>query len=314
MRPEIKEPYHAVLGFGSFISPSAALALALLTTFLAGCATSSSAAPKKIVLVAGRISHGAGEHEFRAGALILKQCLDQVPGVQAIVITNGWPVDPGVFQDAAAIMIYADGGDAHPFIAPERLRLLEGLMRRGVGLGAVHYGVEVPKDRGGPEFLRWIGGYFEMYHSVNPHWDANFTRFPRHPITHGVQPFKIRDEWYYHMRFPEGMKGVTPILTDVPPDNTRGRPGELSTHGGNPDVQKHRGEPEHVMWCIERPDGGRGFGFTGAHFHRNWGDDNFRKIMLNALLWIAKVPVPKDGVQSTVSPAQLEANLDRKPK
>jgi type 1 glutamine amidotransferase len=219
------------------------LLLALAAVAGPGCVTSTSSAraPKKIVLVAGRVSHGTGEHEFRAGALLLKDCLDQVPGVQAIVVTNGWPADVAVFEDAAAILIYADGGDAHPFIRPERLQLLDGLMKRGVGLGAVHYGVEVPKERGGPEFLRWIGGYFEMFYSVNPHWDANFTQFPQHPITRGVQPFKIRDEWYYHMRFPEGMKGVTPLLTDVPPERTRGREGESSSHGGNPGGAKAQG-------------------------------------------------------------------------
>jgi hypothetical protein len=135
----------------------------------------------------------------------------------------------------------------------------------------------VPKDKGGAEFLRWQGGYFETFWSVNPTWEANFTSLPNHPITRGVKPFKIRDEWYYHMRFADGMKGVTPILTAVPPDSTRGRPGANFTHGGNPEVQKHMGEPEHVMWAYERPDGGRGFGFTGAHYHKNWGDENFAK-------------------------------------
>jgi type 1 glutamine amidotransferase len=270
------------------------------------------AAPKKIVLVAGAGSHGKGQHEFRAGCLLLKECLDKIPEVNAIVVTGGWPKDVTAFQDAAALLIYADGGAGHPFIKPERLQLLERLMKQGVGLGAAHYGVEVPKETGGAEFLRWIGGYFETNWSVNPHWDAEFTRFPSHPITQGVKPFKIRDEWYYHMRFPDGMAGVTPLLTAVPPDSTRGRDGVYSTHGGNPEVQKHKGEPEHVMWCIERPDGGRGFGFTGGHFHRNWADNNFRKIVLNALLWSAKVPVPKDGVESTLTPEQLQANQDSK--
>ena len=43
---------------------------------------------------------------------------------------------------------------------------------------------------------------------------------------------------------------------------------------------------------MERPDGGRGFGFTGGHFHRNWGDPNFRKLVLNAILWTAGLDVP----------------------
>jgi type 1 glutamine amidotransferase len=286
--------------------------LLLASLCLAGSFESTAADPKKIVLVAGSVSHGKGEHEFRAGCLLLKDCLDTVPGVTTVVVTDGWPADVSVFQDAAAILIYADGGDGHPFIKPDRLRLMGDLMNKGVGLGAAHYGVEVPKDKGGPEFLAWTGGYFETYRSVNPHWDAGFTNFPQHAITRGVRPFQIRDEWYYHMRFPEGMKGVTPILTAIPPERTRGRPGVNDPHGGNPEVQKHNGEPEHVMWCIERPDGGRGFGFTGGHFHKNWGDDNFRKLVLNALLWIAKVPVPPDGVASKVTPEQLAANQDAK--
>ena len=277
-------------------------------------ALSATAADKKIVLVAGSRSHNAGEHEFRAGCLLLQKCLNQVPGISSVVHSNGWPKEANAFDDAAAILIYADGGPGHPAIQGDRLKILGAQMAKGVGLGCVHYGVEVPKDKGGPEFLEWIGGYFETYYSVNPHWDADFKTFPDHPITRGVKPFKIRDEWYYHMRFPEGMKKVTPILTAVPPDSTRGKAGANDPHGGNPEVQKHKGEPEHLMWAIERPDGGRGFGFTGAHFHKNWGDDNFRKAVLNAILWIAKADVPAEGVQSSVTPEELQANLDDKGK
>ena len=195
---------------------------------------------------------------------------------------------------------------------PERLQILGDLVKKGVGVGCLHYAVEVPKTKGGPELLSWIGGYFETFWSVNPTWVADFTHLPQHPITRGVQPFQIRDEWYCHMRFPEGMKNVTPILTAVPPDSTRGKPGANDAHGGNPEVQMHKGEPEHMMWAIERADGGRGFGFTGAHYHKNWGNDNFRKVVLNAILWIAKADVPSDGVQSAVTAEQLKQNLDPK--
>ncbi len=67
-----------------------------------------------------------------------------------------------------------------------------------------------------------------------------------------------------------------------------------------------------MMWAVERPDGGRGYGFTGGHFHDNWGNENFRKVVLNALLWISHVEVPADGVASSLSPDQLNANLDPK--
>jgi len=284
-------------------------------TFVAvvgGLSLNAHAADKKIVLLAGSASHGHLEHEYRAGCLLLQKCLASVPGINVVVYTNDWPNDPRAFDGAAAVFMFATGGGSHPAIKPERLKLLGDLMKNGVGFGTCHYGVEVPKDKGGPEFLQWQGGYFEMYWSVNPTWEADFRDLPKHPITQGVKPFKIRDEWYYHMRFADGMKGVTPILTATPPDSTRGRPGANETHGGNPEVQKHKGEPEHVMWAYERPDGGRGFGFTGAHFHKNWGNDNFRKTILNAVFWIAKMDVPRNGVESTVTPDALKLNLDDK--
>ena len=108
------------------------------------------------------------------------------------------------------------------------------------------------------------------------------------------------------------MKGVTPILTAIPPENTRGKPGANDAHGGNPEVQAHKGEPEHVMWVADRPDGGRGFGFTGGHFHKNWANDEFRKVVLNAILWVAKADVPETGAKSAPTPEQLAANLDPK--
>jgi hypothetical protein len=69
-----------------------------------------------------------------------------------------------------------------------------------------------------------------------------------------------------------------------------------------------------MMWAAERPGGGRGVGFTGGHFHRNWATDDFRKVVLNALLWICKADVPPDGVASHVSEADMVANLDPKGK
>ena len=39
------------------------------------------------------------------------------------------------------------------------------------------------------------------------------TALPEHAVTRGVKPFTINDEWYYHMRFVDGMTGVTPIVS-----------------------------------------------------------------------------------------------------
>lgn len=53
-------------------------------------------------------------------------------------------------------------------------------------------------------------------------------------------------------------------------------------------------------------------GFKGGHFHDNWGNEPFRKVVLNALVWLAKAEVPADGVASHISEDDLHANLDPK--
>lgn len=294
------------------------LVLAACGTLFGNSVPGLLAADKKIVLLAGTPSHGPGQHEHNAGCLLLGRLLNEVPGVQAVVNTGGWPKDTAIFDGADAVFIYCDGGGGHMAIQENRLKLLGSLAQRGVGIGCCHYAVEVPKDKGGPEWLDWMGGYFETDWSVNPHWDADFTTIPAHPVTAGVKPFKIRDEWYFHMRFKEGLKGVTPILSAIAPASTMSR--KDGAHSGNPAVREAvaKGEPQHVMWVYERPDGGRGFGFTGGHFHDNWGHEDFRRVVLNAIVWMAKAPVPAGGVQSVVTAEDLKQNLDpkgpRKPK
>ncbi len=267
---------------------------------------------RKVVLLAGRASHGRGEHEFKAGCEVLAAALAQVPGFKAVVVTNGWPQDNAVFEGARAVVMYADGGNGHPAIAKDRLALLDGLAAKGVGIAALHYGVEVPKGDPGEAMLRWTGGYFETFWSVNPTWTARFQSLPNHPVTRGVAPFEVNDEWYYHMRFVPDMKGVTPILAVVPPQATLQRPD--GPHSGNPAVRAAvaRGEAQVLMWVYERPGGGRGMGFTGGHFHRNWSHEGFRKAVVNGLAWIAGADVPASGWDSRLTPAQLGSGLDSK--
>ncbi|MDZ4859196.1 MAG: ThuA domain-containing protein [Candidatus Hydrogenedentes bacterium] len=292
-------------------------ALTVLSVCIAAISAPAFAAEgkTKVLFIAGNPSHAPGDHEHRAGCMLLAKKLEEgLPNIDAEVTYYGWPKDEKLFDGVAAVVMYCDGGDGH--YVNQHLDFTQALMDKGVGLVCIHYGVEVPAEPTGAKFLDWIGGYFEANWSVNPHWDATFKKLPDHPITQGVSaPFTVNDEWYYHMRFPKDMKNVTPILTANPGPDTLTRPD--GPHSGNPHAREAiaKGEPQHVAWAIQRPDGGRGFGFTGGHFHRNWKDDNFRKIMLNAIAWCAKLEVPAEGV-STKTPTgeEMKANLDEKKK
>jgi len=265
---------------------------------------------KKVVFISGKPSHGRMKHEHRAGNMILAKRLNEsgLP-IEAIVLEDiGYPKDESVLEDASTIVIFCTGHGGH--VLNPKLKEFDALMKKGIGVIMIHWATEAVSGAPGDKFLEWMGGFCDLNWSVNPHWKPNFK--PRkHPIWNGVQPFSVDDEWYYHMRFVEDRTGLTPILTDVPPMETLKRPDGMRS--GNPSVRKAvaNGESQHVAWAYERPQGGRGFGFTGGHNHVSWQDDNYRKIMLNAILWTAGMEVPENGVDS-LSPddAEIESNLD----
>jgi len=263
---------------------------------------------KKVVFVAGGPSHGYGAHEYNAGCRLLASCLNGArANIYAATYLGGWPKDPTAFDNADAVVFYCDGGSSH--LALPHLEQIDRLADRGVGIALLHYALDLPGERAAASAKRWVGGYYERYWSVNPAWTARFEKLVEHPVTEGVRPFEIWDEWYYNMRFVDQMKNVTPVLTAVPPDSTRRGPD--GPHSGNAYVREHLGKAEHVAWVYERPGGGRGFGFTGGHRHWNWGHDDFRKLVLNALVWIAGAEVPAGGIRSgKVSLEQLESGLD----
>ncbi|MGZ0167683.1 MAG: PVC-type heme-binding CxxCH protein, partial [Planctomycetales bacterium] len=274
--------------------------------------------------MAGVRSHGYGSHEHKAGSILLARSLQKaMPNFVTAVFTDGWPKTPNALNGFDCIVMYCDGGGGH--MVNPHLDELDAYAKQGVGVVCIHYGVEVPAEPAGKKFLDWIGGYFEAHWSVNPHWTANYTKFPEHPTTRGVKPFSVNDEWYYHMRFRTGMEGVTPILTDMPPASTLVREdGSLArpenAHNNNPHVREAvlvRKEPQHMAWASENEGGGRGFGFTGGHNHWNWGNPNFRKVVLNAVVWCAQGEVPQGGVESpevTLEDLQADQDYDAKPK
>ena len=262
------------------------------------CTTLASGQPAaRVLLVAGPDSHGWGAHEHRAGVKLLADALNASElGIQADVHLGSWPEDPAALQYLKAVVIYGDGAGGH--LLRGHREAASALYRKGVSLVCLHYAVEVERDTLGPLFLDWLGGYFEINWSVNPTWTPENATLADHPASRGVGPVSVNDEWYYHMRFRPGMAGVTPVLSAVPPaKSVSPKDGPRS---GNPAVREavRNGVPQHLAWATQNPNGTRGFGFTGGHFHRNWADDDLRKLVLNGIVWAAGLPVPPGGVRS----------------
>ena len=286
--------------------------LAILFSLALGSLQAAETA--KVVFIHGKPSHGTMAHEHRAGSLLLAKALkDADLNIDARVLPEaGFPSDPAALAEAATIVIFCTGHQGH--LLNPKLDEFDALMKEGTGVVMIHWATEAMMGNPGKKFLEWMGGYCALNWSVNPHWTANFATLPAHAITHGVSPFAINGESYFPMRFRDGMESVTPILSAVAPEATMRR--KDGPHQGNPDVRYAvaNKQPQHVAWAHSRADGGRAFGFTGGHVHWNWGHDDFRQVVLNAICWCAHLPVPPEGVPSTTpSLEDLQANQDNQP-
>lgn len=287
----------------------------LKSTFAAACLTLAAslpaqAAPKEIVFIAGERSHASGEHEFRAGSMLLAKALNEQSGleVNATVVGTDWPKDKSVMEKADAIIVYCDASQG---LANE-WEYIDGLAKKGKGLMFMHYAVHPSKQDADKWQRSWVGATMEDDFSVNPHWIAELKVKPDHPVARGVPAsFECFDEFYYNMRFQEKREEVIDLVTAVPErERMRAYINMWNWHGAD-----GMGKPQTLMWGLERADGGRGVGFVGGHYHVNWAVDGFRTVVLNAIVWVAGMEIPEGGVKSlAVSEDQINENLDIYPE
>lgn len=261
---------------------------------------SQASAPKKerrVILIAGPITgHDKHAHEYEKSVTLIKQLLDASPnlkGVRTEAYYKGWVPDDAILDKADTIVFITDGGDHreadHPLYVGDRLKTLEKQMNRGCGVVMYHWSTFHPA-RLHDKITEWVGGYFDYETGSAPnHWRSAIQTWnaetalpnPEHPICRGVNPFTQPEEFYYNMRFRDNDDRLTPILATQPPNTSQSYP---------------------VGWAVQRKNGGRGFGFTGGHFYKDWWNADFRKLILNAIVWTAGAEVPEGGVNSKLEP------------
>ncbi len=272
-------------------------------TILGLLAASTLHAAPTILFIAGEPSHGPGEHRFPDGAALLATALNSSGLPLRAEVSAGWPA-AAALGAAQTVVLYSDGLDRH--VAEGKLDALRQHTAAGKSLVVLHFALEPSRGPLADYLLETIGGRFETEWSVNPVWKVQEPKLARHDVTRGVTPFAIDDEWYFHLRF---HRDATPVLQAVPPTDILGEDGPRS---GNPTVRAAvaKREAQTLGWVFGGGARPRGFGFTGGHFHRNWADDNFRKLVLNGIVWTAGLEVPAQGVASKVAPIPRYPTID----
>ncbi len=264
---------------------------------------------KNVLFLAGDTQHRHGFHEYKAGSILLANALNEsgLP-VKAKVHWYGWPEDESLFDDLDACIIYADeGGDFG-----EKYDFLDKKIRSGMGIMFMHYGVHPSKEVAQKYYHRWIGGFFDDDFSVNPSWVAEIKPKENHPVGRGVDTLTAYDEFYWNLNFPDPQScpHCYPLATAIPTEKNMIRYG--SGKFWNRDAERKLGAPQALLWCSDPDEGSRGAGFVGGHYHRNWAIEGYRKLILNTIVWVARLEVPENGVPSAeVTKAMLNQNLNR---
>lgn len=271
---------------------SRTIALALLVS---GFATRAAAEPaggggaagkKKIVLVGHKPDHPHGTHMYLEWCGLIAKCLQQTPGVEAVV-SDGWPKDPAVLEGVAAIALYCSPG-ADLMLTGETAKPFDAMMKKGVGFTAIHWATGVKaKDLSDP-YQAVLGGYWKHNVGLTITSSKVEQTAKDHPICRGWSDYDLKDEFYLNPTVPPA--AVTLFKVRV----------------------KGKADPEPkdlvVAWAYERPDsnGGRSYGNTLGHFHENLGIEPFRRALVNGILWTARVEIPKEGAPCALSEEDLK--------
>jgi len=253
----------------------------LAIVLLVAATTTVGAEPTaKILFVGKQPDHPFGTHMYLHTCEMLAKCL-ALNGDIETVVSDGWPQDEATLDGVSTIVVYATPAAEFLLDAPHR-DLVAALLNDGVGLVTLHWASAVRMEnleRLGPEWMRYLGGTWVSNVGLHTGKSQLEQLAPNHPISRGWEEYEIFDEYYLN---PTITDEATPIVQVTP-----------------------KGEPTVVGWAYERSGDGRAFGTTLGHFYRNFQQEPFRRMVVNAILWTAHVEVPKQGAAVNLSEEDL---------
>jgi len=306
------------------------LALVALAALSLPLSAAEQSAPARLVFVAGPKDHGGpGAHEHRKDLDGLKACLasSNVKNV-AVDIYEGKVPDVSALKSARVLVMESSGDrtptehhvlfpqdattDHQAYDAPnsERLKQIDALAKKGMGVVIFHYATYVNNSTGRKYMLDWVGGYYESGSSrtVVSNWGVAPTG-AKHPILSGVEPWTNREEFYINYQMPAKDARRTPLLIATPTAPTRmppPPPAMVPPATPPPTDEPPNVEPSLVGWAVQRDGGGRGFVMTGVDWHSNLQIDAYRRALLNGIVWAAGMEVPPGGVQCKLPEAAVK--------
>ena len=275
--------------------------------FTAGAAAQT--ASTDIVFLAGPKDHGfPGRHEYEMDLRVLAAALEAAPDlgdIETRVFVGKAPQDLAELADADVFVIESSSDrletETHPLFPPDPttngrgydeettawLAGFDALVDAGAGIVILHYASWAENWAARRYYLEWTGGLWVQMASRNPSDDWRIEpAAAAHPILNGVRPWTYRDEIFSRFFLPNDARRTDLLV-------------------GTPLADREAMGPQVVAWAYQRDDGARGFVFGGVDYHDNMLIDDYRKFLLNGIVWAASLDVPADGVASA-TPEDIE--------
>jgi type 1 glutamine amidotransferase len=253
--------------------------LSWIALLLVALGSLAAAAEHKTLLLLGQNpdSHPRGTHEYVAGLDVLAGLLETTGGlrIRQAKADEPWLEGPEMLEGADGVVLFLAEGARWVQAEPRRHQALSKLAARGGGLVALHWAMGTKAPEPIEPFLKLFGG---CHGGADRKYQVLETELriadPQHPLAAGLTPFRVRDEFYYQLKFVKAVPEVRPVLQAL-----------------------IDGRQETVAWSWDRPDGGRSFGFSGLHFHDNWKMAEYRKLLAQAVLWTLKIPAQSSAAE-----------------
>jgi hypothetical protein len=296
-----------------------AFALLLLVS-LSFHASAQNVPTKTIYFLAGPKDHagpeGSGRHETRRDLLVMQHCIDSISNATGVkIITkfsymrNALDIEDLKGVDAIIVECSAESSSkerAHPLFPPSGtntrsydtptlayLAQLDSLHKAGMGIMVLHWGITTTNQKATQYYLSWFGSSSLSGYTRNPlgYWEVKpIEAAKNHPILRGVGPFNYKDEIFSRMVVNPGDPYRTDLLTGTITRSNQGT-----------------SDPLGIATAYDK-NGARGVLWGGMDYHSALLNENYRRFVLNAILWTAGIEVPKGGVKSNAKGLQLSAN------
>jgi type 1 glutamine amidotransferase len=256
----------------------------------------------RLVFLAGPKDHGfPGRHEYEKDLRVLAEALEAAPGIGEIetrFYVGQAPRDLSEIADADVFVINSSSDrlaqETHPLFPPDpRLSAssydeetnawLEGfdaLIKSGKGIVVLHYATWAEYIDARRYYFDWLGGLWVQGISRNPSDQWHMEPVAKaHPVLRGVSAWDYRDEVFTRFFLPDGTERTNLLLA-------------------TPEQDQYSLGTQVASWAYQRDDGGRAFVFGGVDYHDAMLIEDYRKFLLNGILWAAGGNVPAAGVQS----------------